>query len=55
MDRLVVVGGETVIFALVDTKTYEIYKLGHFIFKLGHGHYGTKVAHEIDTYHTAIE
>ena len=48
------VGGETVIFALVDTKIYLICKLGHFIFKLGDGHYGIKVAPDIDTCHTEI-
>ena len=54
MDQLKNVGGETVIFAIVDTQTYLICKLGHFIFKLGDGHYGIKVAPEIDTCHTAI-
>jgi hypothetical protein len=48
------VGGETVIFALVDTKIYLICKLGHFIFKLGDGYYGIKVAPEIDKCHTEI-
>ena len=48
------VGGDTVIFALVDTKTYLICKLGHFIFKLGDGHYSIKVAPGIDTEMTAI-
>jgi hypothetical protein len=38
---------EMVIFALVDTQTY-------LICKLGDGHYGIKVAPEIDTYHTEI-
>jgi hypothetical protein len=48
------VGGETVIFALVDTNIYLICKLGHFIFKLGDGYYGIKVAPEIDKCHTEI-
>jgi hypothetical protein len=46
--------GETVIFSFVDTKTYLICKLGHFIFKLGDEHYSIKVAPEIDTCHTEI-
>ena len=40
------VGGQT---ALVDTKINLICKLGPFIFKLGDGHYGIKVAPDIDT------
>jgi hypothetical protein len=39
---------------LVDTQTYLICKLGHFIFKLGDDHYSINVATEIDTGHTAI-
>jgi hypothetical protein len=54
MDQLIDVGGETVIFALVDTKTYLICKLGHFIFKLGDGQYSIKVAPYIDTRHMKI-
>ena len=54
MDQLKNAEGETVIFALVDTQTYLICKLGHFIFKLGDGHYSIKVAPDIDTRHTKI-
>jgi hypothetical protein len=34
--------GVKLIFALFDTNIYLICKLGHFIFKLGDGHYGIK-------------
>ena len=48
------VGGETVIFALVYTKTNLICKLGSFILKLGDDHWSIKVAPDKDKFHTAI-
>jgi hypothetical protein len=46
--------GVKLIFALGDTQTYLICKLGHFILKLGDGHYSIKVAPDIDTGHLKI-
>jgi hypothetical protein len=54
MDQPMDVGGETVIFALVYTKTNLICKLGSFILKLGDDHWSIKVAPDKDKFHTAI-